>query len=62
MDYAGDASKRDEFFNMLEKVIERQGPNYIDAVKGLAPSEAKVGTLWLQGIIDDIKERISSIL
>jgi bifunctional UDP-N-acetylglucosamine pyrophosphorylase / glucosamine-1-phosphate N-acetyltransferase len=62
MNYAGDASKRDEFLNILEKVTVREGADHIEAVKGLTPSEAEVGTMWLGGIVEETKRRVSRIL
>ena len=62
MEYTGDTSKRDQFLGIIEKAIEKRGENYIDAMKGLTPSESEAGTIWLKGIVDETKSRISSIL
>ena len=56
----GDASKRDEFLDSLEKAVVENGKVYIDVIQGLTAQEAEVGTQWLQGIIKEIQERISS--
>ena len=58
----GDASGRDEFLETFEKAVGRSGTRYIDAVKALAPQEAETGSRWLQGIVENIKSRISRII
>jgi len=52
--YAGDMRNRDNFIIGIEKVIQREGMDYIDVIKKIDPVDAKNGTLWLQGIVDDI--------
>jgi len=52
--YAGDLRIRDNFINKIESVIQLEGMDYIDVIKKIDPLDAKNGTLWLQGIVDDI--------
>jgi len=52
--YTGDMRIRDDFVAAIEKVIKLEGTDYIDVIKKIDPLDAKNGTLWLQGIIDDI--------
>jgi UDP-N-acetylglucosamine/UDP-N-acetylgalactosamine diphosphorylase len=62
MNHVGDTSKRDEFLNALEKAIEKGGARYINTLKGISPSKAEAGTMWLAGIVEEIKRRVSGIL
>ncbi len=52
--YAGDLRIRDSFISAIERVIQLEGTDYIDVIKKIDPLDANNGTLWLQGIIDDI--------
>jgi len=52
--YAGDLRIRDNFITKIESVIQLEGMDYIDVIKKIDPLDAKNGTLWLQGIVDDI--------
>jgi len=52
--YAGDLRIRDNFVTKIESVIQLEGMDYIDVIKKIDPLDAKNGTLWLQGIVDDI--------
>jgi hypothetical protein len=58
----GDPSKRDEFLKIIEKTKSKKGQNYISAVKGLTEKESNKGTSWLQGLVDEIKSRVWSLL
>ena len=58
----GDPSKRDAFLKIMEKAKGRKGEDYLSAIKGLNEKESNVGTLWLQGLVDDIKSRVWSLL
>ncbi len=52
--YAGDIRIRDNFITTVERVIQLEGLDYIDVIKKIDPADAKTGSLWLQGIVDDI--------
>ena len=58
----GDPSKRDAFLKIMEKAKSRKGEDYLSAIKGLNEKESSAGTLWLQGLVDDIKSRVWSLL
>ena len=52
--YVGDRRLRDQFISKIKSVIQHEGMDYIHVIKKIDPLVAKDGTLWLQGIVDDI--------
>jgi UDP-N-acetylglucosamine/UDP-N-acetylgalactosamine diphosphorylase len=50
----GEASDRDDFLENVQKGINKDGLDYISVIQGLPPSDAAVGTQWLQGIVDRV--------
>jgi hypothetical protein len=48
----GEASDRDAFLENVQKGIKKDGLDYISVIQGLPPSDAAIGTQWLQGIVD----------
>ena len=59
--YSGNRDLRDQFIGTIDKGIERFGRDYIEVIKNLAPPDAEKGTLWLQGIVDEIENRLLSL-
>jgi bifunctional UDP-N-acetylglucosamine pyrophosphorylase / glucosamine-1-phosphate N-acetyltransferase len=51
-DYDGDEGSKSFFLAVLEKEIQKTGISYIDVIKGLDPDVKKIGSQWLQGIVD----------
>jgi UDP-N-acetylglucosamine/UDP-N-acetylgalactosamine diphosphorylase len=49
---SGDERSRDAFLETVHKGIQKRGPNYIDVIQRLLPSEGELATAWLQGIVD----------
>ena len=45
---------RDVFLEKLDLGIKTSGKDYIPVIKGLSIEDTKVGTAWLQGIVDHI--------
>ena len=43
---------RDTFLETIRLNIKNSGKDYISVIKGLESEAAKLGTLWLQGIVD----------
>ena len=58
----GDSSQKDRFLGALEKASFAKGDNYVDIVKGLNEDTASAGTLWLQGIVNEITESIWNLV
>jgi UDP-N-acetylglucosamine/UDP-N-acetylgalactosamine diphosphorylase len=52
--YAGDARVMDDFLANIQQGISSNGKEYITVIQGLNSDESKVGTQWLQGIVDHI--------
>jgi UDP-N-acetylglucosamine/UDP-N-acetylgalactosamine diphosphorylase len=50
----GDASLMDKFLETVHRGIKRTGKDYIAVIQGLAATDSRTGTQWLQGIVDDI--------
>lgn len=61
-DYEGDQLNRDKFLKAIGKNIKLNGNDYIAAVKGVSEEDSAVGTLWMQGIVDEICRTIWSLL
>lgn len=57
----GDRSLRDTFLKHIDSGIQKSGMNYISVIKGLENTGAELGTKWLQGIVDNVTERIGNI-
>ncbi|MDX1708297.1 MAG: protein GlmU [Desulfobacterales bacterium] len=51
---SGHNSCRDAFLEAVLKGIQQKGPDYIPVIQQLSPSDGKLATAWLQGIIDHI--------
>ena len=62
MDGRGDLSCRDKFIEAMGQSIKLDGEDYINAVKGLREGDSKIGVSWMQGIVDEVCERIWSLL
>ncbi len=53
LDRPGDLALRNRFLEALNRRIDQHGTDYIDVVRKLAEDEKRLGTLWLQGLVDD---------
>ncbi|MBW2067077.1 MAG: hypothetical protein JRJ03_19390 [Deltaproteobacteria bacterium] len=53
----GDAGKREEFLAIVDAALGKSGLDYISFVRGLSEGESRIGTSWLQGIVDRVTER-----
>ena len=61
-DNAGDQALRDVFLERIDIGIKRWGKDYIAVIKGLESKDSTTGTIWLQGIIDDIIMKLLEII
>ena len=50
----GDSKVMDKFLEKVNRELSRLGKNYITLIQGLKAQDAKMGTRWLQGIVDMI--------
>ena len=55
-------SLRDVFLEKIDLGIKTSGKDYISVIKGLSIEDTKVGTGWLQGIIDHITAEALKII
>jgi hypothetical protein len=62
LEWQGEPSKRDEFLEVIEKIQNRNGKDYISAIKGLKERESNIGNAWLQGLVDEITGRVWGLL
>ena len=58
----GDQSLRDIFLEKINPDIRESGSDYISVIKGLKSKDAESGTIWLQGIVDQIILNILKII
>ncbi|MBC2713375.1 MAG: protein GlmU [Desulfosarcina sp.] len=49
-----DKNKNEVFLTIIERNIKQVGPSYIDVIKNLKAEESKIGTVWLQQIVDEV--------
>jgi len=61
-DNAGDQALRDVFLERIDAGIKKWGKDYITVIKGLESKDSKTGTMWLQGIVDDITTKLLEII
>jgi bifunctional UDP-N-acetylglucosamine pyrophosphorylase/glucosamine-1-phosphate N-acetyltransferase len=59
---SGEASDRDAFLENVRKGIGKKGLDYISVIQGLTPSDAAIGTRWLQGIVDRVVNTALSVV
>ena len=58
----GDARHRDPFLETVHTGIRKTGLDYISVIQGLAPSEAAMGTQWLQALVDRVVDDILNLI
>lgn len=58
----GNVGQRDRFLKVVSKAIDRSGKDYLVVIKSLQPEDARRGSAWLQGIVDDVTVRAQRIL
>ncbi len=58
----GDQSLRDIFLEKINPDIRESGSDYISVIKGLESKDAESGTIWLQGIVDQIILNVLKII
>jgi UDP-N-acetylglucosamine/UDP-N-acetylgalactosamine diphosphorylase len=58
----GEARDRDPFLENIRKGIKKNGLDYISVIQGLPPSDAAIGTRWLQGIVDRVVNEALSVI
>ena len=51
----------DKFLETVHRGIKRTGKDYIAVIQGLAATDSRTGTQWLQGIVDDIMTEAQKI-
>jgi len=59
---AAAADLRDQFLSSVGQGISTCGRDYIRVIQGLDPADSRIGTLWLQRIIDEIIAKSKKIL
>jgi UDP-N-acetylglucosamine/UDP-N-acetylgalactosamine diphosphorylase len=58
----GEQSQKEAFLEIIEKVQNRYGKNYLKAINGLTKVEASIGTIWLQGLVDQVTKNAMEVL
>ncbi|MGD9369405.1 MAG: hypothetical protein PVH87_27095, partial [Desulfobacteraceae bacterium] len=62
LSYQGAPELMDQFCQSVDQQIRTRGKHYIPCIKALTAEQTKVGTQWLQGIVDRITHEISNQL
>ncbi|MBW1998216.1 MAG: hypothetical protein JRJ29_09670 [Deltaproteobacteria bacterium] len=62
LEQEGDAGKRREFLAVVDVASGKSGPDYISFVRALSERERRLGTSWLQDIVDRVTERTFEFL
>jgi hypothetical protein len=57
--HAGDLQKMDGFLEAIGETSQKNGPHYIDAIKGLSRSQAELGSQWLKSIVDHLMDEMT---
>ena len=52
--FQGELQERDTFLAKISMIIDQYGTDYINAIKHLDSEDAEMGTVWLQGIVDQV--------
>ncbi|MFQ5486800.1 MAG: hypothetical protein ACE5DO_15910, partial [Desulfobacterales bacterium] len=60
--YEGNKKTKEMCLESIARGIKESGKNYLQVIKNLEPSEAKLGTKWLQGIVDHLVSEILTIM
>jgi hypothetical protein len=59
---SGDGALRDAFLEKVEVVRTANSNDYLATIKGLGDNDAELGTRWLQGIVDEVREAALEIV
>jgi hypothetical protein len=54
-------NRESAFSAVIDKHIHQSGPKYITIIKSLKAEESRIGTAWLQRIVDDITAQILAL-
>jgi len=54
----GPKDLREEFIATVKESLKNQGPDYIEVTRGLPEEASNKGTMWLQRLVDEIKEEV----
>jgi DNA-directed RNA polymerase subunit F len=55
-------AKRQDLQNIIDKENAEAAVDYISCIQNLDAEAVKTGVIWLQSIVDDIAERIFSLI
>jgi UDP-N-acetylglucosamine/UDP-N-acetylgalactosamine diphosphorylase len=58
----GDPEKRNEFLNLIQQKIDEKGKDYLGVIKGSGNYVTNLGTEWLQGLVDEINNKIPKLI
>jgi UDP-N-acetylglucosamine/UDP-N-acetylgalactosamine diphosphorylase len=55
---SGDSRLQNQFMDAVRKGISELGPDYVSVIQSLSSEDSQTGTLWLQGIVDQVTDRL----
>ena len=58
----GDNALKDRFLKIVCKEVDQNGKHYLHVIKRLSPDASEIGTRWLLGIVDEVKEGAFQII
>ncbi len=58
----GDPQKREMFLALFQKNIKNTDNDYMALIQGLSETDKTLGTMWLQGIVDEINSGVTGIM
>ena len=60
--WEGESKPRERFIEAIQQEIGTSGKDYLTVIKKLKEKDKKIGTQWLQGIVDQITNRAMQVL
>ena len=55
---SGDNLLKNLFTDAVQKGINALGADYVTVIKALSPEDSQTGTFWLQGIVDQVTDKV----
>lgn len=61
-EWTGETAARDSFLEKINQDTVEKGTDYITVIQGLEPEWSKKGTGWLQGIVNEVTDRVLALI
>lgn len=60
--FAGDERLKNKLTQSVQKISETENKDYLKTIQKLSTRDQNIGTLWLQGIVDDVANGIKNLI